>query len=138
MSGEAALWHYLSNGMRGRWHVQRHEDRLTAGIPDVSFAMNGIDGWIELKARARISASISLGLSNEQAIWLYRRGKIGSGHCFVMARIGKEHLLFRYNVVNVLTISQSMENLRHLADARWIGSIDFNQFTERITLRRLR
>jgi hypothetical protein len=138
MSGEAALWHYLSNGMRGQWNAQRHEDRLTAGIPDVSFALNGVDGWLELKALVRAGASVNLGLSNEQAIWLYRRGKIGSGHCFVLARIEKEHLLFQYNVANVLTCPQSMEGLRAMADARWAGSIDFDQFTERITRRRVR
>ena len=136
MSGEVALWRYVSTGMRGRWTAQRHEDRYTAGIPDVSYALNGVDGWLELKALERPGAAVSVGVTDEQALWLRRRGLLGGGRCFVLARIAREHLLFRFDVANVLTCPQSLEGLRVMAEVRWAGSIDFNQFAERLTRRR--
>jgi len=135
MSSEVALWRYLSTGMRGRWHAQRHEDKYTAGIPDVSFAVKGTDGWIELKAVPRAGTTVNVGLSYEQAIWLRRRGAEGNGCCFVLARVGREHLLFRHSVVVVLTCPQPMDGLRVAAEAIWPGPINFNQFAAMIARR---
>lgn len=32
-----------------RWHVQRHEDKYSTGIADLSYACKGVDGWLEAK-----------------------------------------------------------------------------------------
>ncbi len=46
---EQRVWDYLARSMKGRWFVQRHEDRYSDSIPDVSFVMTGVSGWLELK-----------------------------------------------------------------------------------------
>lgn len=46
---EQKLWDRFRKLFGNRILLQRHEDRLAAGIPDVSYAYNGHFGWIELK-----------------------------------------------------------------------------------------
>ncbi len=49
MSQEKNFWQYIDNKMGASWDAQRHEDKFTTGIPDVSYALFGTSGWIELK-----------------------------------------------------------------------------------------
>jgi len=137
MSGEHTLWRYLANGMRGRWHAQRHEDKYTAGIPDVSYGINGVDGWIELKSLTRWpiknDALIDVGLSREQAIWLTSRGSRGNGQCFILLRVGREHLLFPWTVAKTLVEKQTQNELYLMSVEHWFrGSIDFDRLTARL------
>ena len=129
MSGERALWIYLANGMRGRWHAQRHEDKYASGIPDVSYAIHGVDGWIELKSLSRRPARPEVGLSKIQSAWLTLRGRMGNGNCFVLARFGREHLLFSWKVSGVLTEKQPLSVLYEISLAKWARGIDFNELS---------
>ena len=74
---EKALWKAVRTGMKGRWHATRHEDKLTLGIPDVSYGMNGVAGWIELKfvskPPARGGAVAVPHFSKEQRRWMLSR-----------------------------------------------------------------
>jgi hypothetical protein len=121
---EQALWAYLRRGLRGRWHAQRHEDRYAVGLPDVSYALDGVDGWLELKALDYAPVQVNVGLTAVQSAWLTLRGRAGNGQCFVLVRLGQEHLLFSWQARD-LVHKIPVDVLRSMAVARWIRGIDF-------------
>lgn len=129
MSAERTLWKYLCKGLSGRWHAQRHEDKYSSGIPDVSYAVQGTDGWIELKAasRPKRGGKISTGVSIEQSLWLTLRGREGNGKCFVLLRLDEEHFLFPWSVSRSLVEKQDYEDLCALSVARWGKGVDFEE-----------
>lgn len=92
---EQKQWDYLSRQMSGLWDAQRHEDRHSPDVPDVSFAMQGIDGWLELKTLAawpkRSTTQVYLEhLTSGQVNWLERRGSRGSGRVWLLLAVGTE------------------------------------------------
>ena len=52
-TAEKNLWRYVRKGMAEHWDATRHEDRVTPGVPDVSFRVGGRNGWLELKTAER-------------------------------------------------------------------------------------
>jgi hypothetical protein len=40
---------YVRDIMHGYWHYEWHEDRYSSDIPDLSYAIGGVCGWIEFK-----------------------------------------------------------------------------------------
>jgi hypothetical protein len=83
MNPEQAAWAQLRLAMDDHWVAQRHEDRFSVGIPDVSFVLpGGHSGWIELKA-ANLAGKVVIRQS--QILWMHRRAKIGAA-CFIMIR----------------------------------------------------
>lgn len=65
------------------WDAQRHEDRYSVDIPDVSFALpHGVAGWVELKAEGK---SGEFEVSPGQIRWMLRRARLGV-RCVLMAR----------------------------------------------------
>ena len=70
------------------WAAQRHEDKYTKGIPDVSYSMNGVNGWVELKT-VEINKLGKVNIPHftaEQRQWLKRHGRRG-GHCFLFVEV---------------------------------------------------
>ena len=91
---EQKQWQYLSTIMAGKWNAQRHEDKYSAGVPDVSYSMNGVDGWIELKTieswPKNIKTTINIPhLKAGQVNWLEEFGKAGSGRMFLLLSVGE-------------------------------------------------
>jgi len=76
---EQLAWIALQRSMGAGWIVQRHEDRYSSGIPDVSYVLpGGAAGWIELKAGDRFE------IRPDQANWAAARAGWGA-RCLVMA-----------------------------------------------------
>lgn len=106
---EQLMWDYLSGVMRGRWDAQRHEDKYSDSIPDVSFARGGVDGWLELKIipawPKKANTPINLShLRPGQVNWLEDRGRAGNGACYLLLAVGPtpskaEWLLVHWSVV---------------------------------------
>jgi len=46
---EKDLWRFIKESMGAHWDAQRHEDKDSLGIPDVSYGLQDRQGWIELK-----------------------------------------------------------------------------------------
>lgn len=98
---EKTMWKYLDGKMKGHWSVQRHEDKYSVGIADISYAANGIDGWIELKCLDWWPKSdkqiVSIPhFTPQQKNWLLDRGDKGSGNVFILIKIEDLYLLFHY------------------------------------------
>lgn len=144
---EQRLWQYVRKGMAGRWHAQRHEDMLSAGIPDVSYAIDGVDGWIELKAidrwPARDATPVRVGIRPAQVRWLSLRGQHGHGHCYVLLAVGRgakaEFVLVGWRDVPRLS-TDTLTRVDIVGGGlptahRWIGSIDWQSFSYAISRR---
>lgn len=121
-----------------RWDVQSHEDQFSTGIPDLSFAAGGVDGWIELKQIPRWPARASTLVkpskyTADQVNWLRRRAKKGSGQCFVFVRVDKEYFLFSYLRARQVRQGLVQDDYRKLSLASWTGGIDPQEFIAAIT-----
>jgi hypothetical protein len=95
---ENILWEDLRQAMGAMWDACRHEDEVTEGVPDVSWAIGRtLQGWIELKVLRQVPATevfrIPL-LRPAQRVWMRRRWERGA-LCQVWVRIaGKQVLVF--------------------------------------------
>ena len=70
---EQIAWDVLARQMRGRWRAQRHEDKYSPDIPDVSFVAGRYSGWIELKAAQGWDESLEM--RPGQLNWLMERAE---------------------------------------------------------------
>jgi hypothetical protein len=99
--GESSAWSTLRkvlvHELPGRVHIQRFEDKFTAGIPDTNICWEGEEIWLEgkflKKYPARNSSLVKIGLRVEQSAWLTLRQRAG-GRCFVWCRVPDGWMLF--------------------------------------------
>lgn len=92
MGREAGLWNWLRKYLPpGRY--SRIESSTSPGIPDVSYTISGIRGWIELKDAQKSTAKQPFkrcGLRPDQINWF--RDEITANGCtglWILARVGK-------------------------------------------------
>ncbi len=120
MTTESWLWKklkYLEKNVHHNVHLTRHEDECTSGIPDVSYGIDGVNGWIELKAYKHWpkKPETVIPFKNfkiSQKRFLRGRGKAG-GYCFVMVVFGKEIVLFHWTDIHVLGETNKEELLKY-------------------------
>lgn len=99
MKPEQIMWTKFERMTRSRLLCQRHEDRLSPDIPDVSYVdrANGVCGWVELKTIEAWSASTTRirHLRPGQVNWLRARGILGSAaYMLLWVRHSDEWLWF--------------------------------------------
>lgn len=107
----------LEKNKRHEVHLCRHEDECTSGIPDISYGIDGVNGWIELKAykdwpKKPETIIPFKNFKRTQKKFLRGRGKAG-GHCFVMIIFGKEVVLIHWTDIHVLGTTTKEELLKH-------------------------
>lgn len=131
---ESALWHYVRKGMVGKWHVSRIESSGGNGVPDVSFGIPRINGWIELKYRdewpKRNTTKVKIPLRPEQKHWIRARMET-AGNVWVLFRIDQDFFL--------VTGWQALDNLNDDGWSKeqwcdkypfmgyWNKAVDFNE-----------
>lgn len=125
---ERALWQYMRDHLRHcDIDMQRHEDKLSKGVPDVSYGFHRVNGWIELKYIEQPKDPDNLlrcpHFTGTQRRWLMDRGTHG-GHCFVMLQVGREYMLFDHIGCQFIG-NVSLAKLRTYAIRGWPGKIDF-------------
>jgi hypothetical protein len=74
--------------------LQRHEDKCTLGIPDVSYCYQGRSGWIEAKylpsyPKRKTTSIFIKHFTAEQQLWIKRYIKSG-GTIWLFLRIEKD------------------------------------------------
>lgn len=132
---EAKLWEDIQQGMMTRWHAQRHEDKHSTGIPDVSFGIQKrAEGWIELKFLKRLPDFTGRPWDfkydhfyPEQRNWAEQRTRHGPGRVFLMCRFGDElTCIWNWSRVRELLGQAPLETVIKAANAQWWHSpIDF-------------
>lgn len=91
MSEQSATQTIRSHLARAGAHIQRIEDKLTPGVPDMNFKIPDLpECWLEGKflrsLPKRDATPVRVGLKTEQALWLEER-KLRGGKVFVWVRI---------------------------------------------------
>lgn len=97
---ERDLWHTLRERMKTFGHFDRIENMVGVGMPDVTYAVQGAEGFIELKWRARWPRTpadvVTLDhFTPQQRIWIKQRRKAG-GRVYVLLLVDckpREYLL---------------------------------------------
>ncbi len=123
---ESSFWRYLKSKIPVTAHFQRHEDIAAAGIPDLSYAWNGIDGWIELKYYKKWKKQDHNHIDSwtkVQRHWMRKRQEAGSGKCFLFIKIEKEYLLFTGRALAYTLERFSRERLIALSCEYWKDSV---------------
>lgn len=130
---ERKFWVWLDAAVGPLWDAQRHEDKYSVGIPDVSYGTHKVNGWIELKAYDKWPTSGLPHFTTKQANWLVNRGETG-GHCFILVRIKKIILLFDWKVAYPL-INHSCNRaiMELLAIKIWKNKFNPEEFINLIT-----
>jgi hypothetical protein len=94
MANEKTLWEKLRTHLGEFGDLQRVENGLGAGTPDVNFCIQGGEGWIELKhgempARPETPVFKSQrGLDPQQIAWILNRCRHG-GCALIFAQVGE-------------------------------------------------
>lgn len=113
---EKLLYKKIKKAMSGLWDHQRHEDKFSVGIPDISFGLGGKNGWIELKYLKKwpkLGDIVKIPhFTSQQKNWIYKRQKIG-GNCWLLLQIKVEFLLFKGDDVTTIGCINEF-NLRKL------------------------
>jgi len=117
MNPEQAAWAQLRLAMDDYWVAQRHEDRFSVGIPDVSFVLpGGQGGWIELKAA---DPNGKVAIRRSQIVWMHRRVEFGAV-CFIMIRGASGWVAIDFGAVG----AGAIRSIKTFADAVRIGHFD--------------
>ena len=72
------------------WMTQRHEDKISTGIPDISFVSPCSDGWIEMKAT---TGDRALKIRIAQVNWLCDRSRFAHFSGYMLCRADKKWLV---------------------------------------------
>ncbi len=132
---EADLWNTLRDGMAGRWHCQRHEDKYSTGIPDVSFGIGRVsDGWIELKYLDKLPRDLRVRpfdfaldhLTPEQRNWMDLRSKFGTGRVFLMLQAGDAYYLWHWPKLSEMLGRVPFNKIDQIAIGVWQRKIPFD------------
>jgi len=138
------IWRDIQRTMRdlqreGRWHACRHEDSVTIGVPDVSYGLDGQNGWIELKSVPDwpIRGAIKIrDLTYHQVRWLEDRGQAG-GSCWLLMSVRKDYVLMNHEGPRLL-IKRGLERLEKIP-AEWLvmkDRLDGDRFAEHLRQKR--
>lgn len=104
----------------GRWHACRHEDSATIGVPDMSYGLDGTNGWIEFKSVPGWPIQHRLkvrDLTAHQVHWLEERGRAG-GSCWLLLSVGEDYILMNHEGPRVL-MKQGLPKREHLP-VKWL------------------
>lgn len=109
------------------FHWQRHEDKLTSGIADSSYAHRGVCGWVELKTydswpRNPKDPLKFTDLQPEQRNWLTARGR-ACHRVFILLQVKDDWLLLHWPCVRQLG-TYTREQLLDLSLIHGTGAID--------------
>lgn len=102
-------------------HVTNHEDAVNLGVPDMSYGLRGVNGWIELKQLAGPPKRPTTALrirhyTSQQRDWLLRRGRV-SGNAHLLVEVGREALLFGHYGAQLVG-NLNMSDLRSISQYR--------------------
>lgn len=119
MGSESSLWVTVRRALMPYGFVQRIENLVDKGTPDVLYSLNGHMGVLELKhetsfpARPETPFRIA-SLTLEQVAWAERWGNSG-GEYHMLAQVGRDYFLFTYREVRLIFLGILAEGFRDRA-----------------------
>lgn len=106
MARESSLWIWLKSARlkyRGTLHMNRVENSVSAGMPDVEGQLKDhAQFWIELKSapRPKGDGPVAVKIRDAQVEWLRRRDKAG-GNAWLLIQVGSAAKAKRYLVLGM-------------------------------------
>ena len=127
---EAGVWAYVKKGMVGSgWHCSRIESSAGNGVPDVSFGLPGINGWIEFKYikewPKRPTTKVKLPLRPEQKHWIKVRGEL-SGNVWIFIKIEEVFFLIPSEKTKQLT-EDGATMQEWFESVHWVKRVNFQE-----------
>lgn len=127
---ESGVWQYIKKGMlTSGWHVTRIESSSGNGVPDITFGLPKINGWIELKYVPEWpklgKTKIKLPLRPEQKYWINCRGEL-SGNVWVIVRIKDTFFLLDHEQAVDACEGWTLLEWMDKCTERWDLRIDFS------------
>lgn len=133
MSERSVVRRLVADLRRRGAHVQRIEDAVSAGIPDVNFCVHGREGWVEVKWRShwprRPDTPVRTTLSAIQTMWIEDRRRAG-GRAWVLLQVERDVFLVDGNEAGELRNGLTRDQLRAVAVAEGWGAV-LNTLTEK-------
>lgn len=107
---------YVRPFLAGHGDHERVENSVGSGTPDVNYAIEGVEGWIELK----LCRGDSLHFEKYQLPWHVRRLKHNS-RLYVMAYAPKSNMLYLYNSAYITSLPSTVRGRKVLVtpDPEW-------------------
>lgn len=143
MSGaEASSWTWLRDGIK-RIHpmalLERVENGLSAGMADVNYLIDGVEGWVEMKAvilpkRPSTAVLGAKGLNPDQVNWHLKRDSC-RGRTFIFVTAQPYRWLvggIRAKFINEWTAQEFGEKARLHICGKWIEN-DWRQLCSALT-----
>lgn len=129
---------YLVTKMGTRWDVQSHEDKHTAGIPDLSFGINGRSGWIELKQIEKYGADDRAIIKPQkytplQVNWMSKRIRHAGVCCFIFVKVENDYYLFDGTFAKDIASGRTAPWYRIMANHVYEGVIDPEHLADLLT-----
>ena len=129
---ESTLWDYVKKGMSGRWLATRIETVTSLGVPDVTYSVKGVHGWIELKwvPKAPVKQSTKMRLSHlteQQKQWIFSRGKL-AGDVWLLVRVEDEFFLFDHKFIHDIQ-QMTIDEWRVNCEVNWSKKINFEELS---------
>ena len=97
--------------------IDRVESQVVTGMPDINFCLNGVEGWIEVKAPIEPKRNTSIlfasnhKLSTAQKNWFLRQRQ-AKGRCYVFISTDKRYMMIDgefADQINGLTVDRRQE-----------------------------
>jgi hypothetical protein len=134
---ESALFQTMLGKLKdsGPCFIARHEDAVTQGVPDVSYAMDDVHGWIELKHLAgwpaRRDTIVSMHrYTDEQRNFILQAGHNG-GRAFLLLQVDAEYFLFGHWAAQLVG-KVNRVRLFELALGYWDHGLVADEFREHL------
>jgi hypothetical protein len=131
MGREASLWDLFRTNIGPFADLERVENRVNEGTPDVNYCMNGGagEGWIELKDiedwPARDATPVRIEhVTQVQRDWWQRRALAG-GHIYVLLRVYARRTYLLYSGPGAAAVLGLGTRAAHIERAIFTSSGDF-------------
>ncbi|KKM97272.1 hypothetical protein LCGC14_1169750 [marine sediment metagenome] len=137
---ESGFWRKIRNGIKNPpdTHLVRIENAIYSGTPDLSYCINGVEGFIELKYLEawpkRESTVVRIPhFRGEQRIWLHDR-HIAGGRCYLCLGIAKSTFIFDgLQAAMFLGKDWNKADIYSHSLLWWDGKVAWKNFKNRIT-----
>ena len=132
---EQRLWRRVRKALAPHGRVSRVENPLEPGMPDVSYCLDGVEGWLELKAlpawpkKPGTIVGPRLVRPAQRAWWL--RQLAAGGRIYMLLAVGErrpDHVLLTGEVA-ILKSGRIKAELEHWSLIDWYQGLDGKELT---------
>jgi len=129
MGSESGLRTTLKKKISDQTHYIRVENTCGTGTPDVNFAWNGHEKWVELKYLAKFpvrkTTKVTLScFTLDQITWILSRWCVKKGSTYLFVQVGDKYYLFNAHGANKVYHGVTTMEFKELAI--WSGGKGWN------------